>query len=89
MEKPMKSTLTGLALLIFAAPAMAERGDQDKPDLDTDGDGYVSQAEWGGAERKRGNFSDIDTDGDGLLSKDERSKAREAMRDRARGRRNR
>lgn len=84
----MKAILTGLALLILAAPAVAERADQDKPDLDTDGDGYVSQAEWDAAERKRGNFGDIDTDGDGLLSKDERSKAREGMRDRARGRRN-
>ena len=82
----MRATLTGLVLIILAAPAVAERGDREKPNMDTDGDGYVSQPEWDAADRKFGNFSDIDADGDGRLSKDELGKARESLRERVRRR---
>lgn len=80
--------LTGILLVMFAAPAMAEKTGKRKS-LDTDEDGFVSQAEWDAVEhRGKSTFADLDLDGDGRISEDElktrkRKEGRGRVRDRS------
>ncbi|WP_137297222.1 EF-hand domain-containing protein [Psychromonas sp. SP041] len=60
----------GLLALVASTSAFAQGGPQGGPpafsDIDTDGDGYISQSEAKGPLAE--NFSKLDTDGDGYLS---------------------
>lgn len=73
-----KIFLAALALVVMAgAPAMAEDGPKGeheghkmmKNDADTDGDGFLSKAEFMAVQEKR--FAEMDGDSDGKVSKEE------------------
>lgn len=81
--------LAGLLVAAFAAPAMAEdapamggpghRGHEKMLNADTDGDGFLSKAEFMAVHEKR--FAEMDNDSDGKISKDEMKAHRETMRE--------
>ena len=91
MKLPMNTPgllLTSIFLLALAAPSLAER-DRGSRNLDSDGDGYITQEEWDAAERRGDSeFDDLDSDGDGRISEDElKNRKRREGRDRVRDRR--
>lgn len=83
-----KALLSALTLGVLAAvPAMAEDAKHDgahaagvemKNPADTDGDGFLSRAEFDAANAKR--FAEMDSDSDGKISKDEHKAHREAKK---------
>ncbi len=92
MQDPRKFSLLGIvAWGLIASTAAADTDPRgDRKNLDSDGDGYITQAEWDAVQR-RGNakFADIDSDGDGRISQEElKSRKRKESRDRVRERRN-
>ncbi len=74
MKTIRRTTGTVLVALAVAAaaPAMAEKKGGKWPQLDLDGDGYISPEEFAGSRLSEfAEFSAIDTDDDNLLSKEE------------------
>jgi len=74
----IRSTLTTLAALALAVPALAQ--DMTDPMIDTDGDGAYSLGEMQAAfpDMAAETFAELDTDADGLLSLEEVATATEA-----------
>lgn len=76
-------------LLSFAAPAFADsHGGKGKKfeQMDTNGDGSVSESEF--LANAKAKFQKLDSDGDGLLTKAEGKKHREAIKERLQNRQN-
>ncbi|NBX65504.1 MAG: hypothetical protein EBQ96_00700 [Proteobacteria bacterium] len=82
-----KLFLAALAVVLMSGPAMAEDGQKEGPeghkmmknDADTDGDGFLSKAEFLAIQEKR--FAEMDGDSDGKVSKDEMKDHFKKMKD--------
>lgn len=83
-----KAAIASLALVMFATPVLAEEGgprghrgpgpDHFIKELDTDGDGKISRAEFAAKGDKM--FAEADANKDGFLTKDEMKAAHEARK---------
>lgn len=82
-----KLLLSALAIGMFSVPVLAQDtppahdgpGMDKKFSADTDGDGFLSKAEFMAVQEKR--FAEMDKDSDGKVSKDEMKAHRETMKE--------